>query len=97
VSIVEGLKKELAGDTIEYKRGTNFLSDETWPVPNNLLTTDGKPGAKVTFFSENIVGFSNKQGSHGSGLATRVEPEIDATALALPDAAAGVEPLTVRW
>jgi beta-glucosidase len=97
VPIVEGMKKQFAGDTLTYKRGTNFLSDETGLVPSNLLTTDGKPGAKVTFFNENIVGFSNKQGSHGPGLATRVDPGIDTADLALPAAAANIDPLTVRW
>ena len=55
VSILEGMKKEFAGATINYVPGTGFLSKETQPVPNALLTTDGKPGAKVTYLKHDIV------------------------------------------
>ncbi len=49
VSILEGLKQEFAGDTIQFMQGTGFLSKQTEPVPNALLTTDGQPGVKATY------------------------------------------------
>jgi beta-glucosidase len=97
VSILEGLKHEFAGDTINYMQGTGFLSKETAPVPNALLTTDGQPGARVTYFSQNIVNFSIEQSAGGPALATRIEPGIDISAQPLPDAAANAEPLAVKW
>jgi beta-glucosidase len=97
VSIMEGLKKEFAGDTITYMRGTNFLNKEAWPVPNDLLTTDGKPGVKAIYLSQNIVGFSKQPRSLGPALATRIEPGIDLAAQALPAEAANATPLTARW
>ena len=97
VSILEGLKKEFAGDTINYMQGTGFLSKQTEPVPNALLTTDGRPGAMATYSQENIVNFSAEQ-SHGAPpLATRIEPGIDIAAQPLPDAAVNVHPLAVTW
>jgi len=97
VSILEGLKQEFAGDTIQFMQGTGFLSKQTQPVPNALLTTDGQPGAKATYLNQNIVSFSNEKSSGTSALATRVEPGIDIAAQPLPAAAANADPLTVRW
>ncbi|MGB8846457.1 MAG: glycoside hydrolase family 3 N-terminal domain-containing protein, partial [Terracidiphilus sp.] len=97
VSILEGLKQEFAGDTIQFIQGTGFLSKQTQPVPNALLTTDGEPGAKATYLRQDIVSFSNEKSSGTAALATRVEPGIDVAAQPLPAAATGVDPLTVRW
>ena len=49
VSMLEGLKAEFAGATINYVPGTQFLSKEAEPVPAALLTTDGKPGVKASY------------------------------------------------
>jgi len=97
VSILEGLKQEFAGDTINFVQGTGFLSTQTQPVPAALLTTDGQPGAKATYLNQNIVNFSNEKSSGTAALATRVEPGIDIAAQPLPAAAANADPLTVRW
>ncbi len=97
VSILEGLKQEFAGDTIQFMQGTGFLSKQTQPVPNALLTTDGQPGVKATYLHQDIVSFSNEKSSGTAALATRVEPGIDISAQPLPSAATGVDPLTVRW
>ncbi len=97
VSILEGLKKEFAGDTINYVQGTGFLSKQTEPVPNALLRTDGQPGAKVTYSKQNIVSFSIEQSSGAPALATRIEAGIDASAQPLPEAAATAQPLAVTW
>ncbi|SPE20223.1 Xylan 1,4-beta-xylosidase [Candidatus Sulfotelmatomonas gaucii] len=97
VSILEGMKKEFAGDTINYVQGTGFLSKQTEPVPNAVLTTEGQPGAKASYFSTNIVGFTNNESSIGTALATRIEAGIDTTAETVPAAAADAKPLTVKW
>jgi beta-glucosidase len=97
VSILEGLKQEFAGDTINFMQGTGFLSKQTQPVPDALLTTDGQPGVKATYLNQNIVNFSNEKSSGTAALDTRVEPGIDIAAQPLPAAAANVDPLTVRW
>ncbi len=97
VSILEGLRKEFASDTINYVQGTGFLSKETAPVPDELLTTDGQPGAKAAYLKENIVSFSSAESGTTAPLATRIEPGIDIAAQAVPAPAANVDPLTVQW
>ncbi len=98
VSILEGLKREFAGDTITFMAGTGFLSKEvTSPVPDEMLTVDGKPGVKATYLNENIVSFASAQTYATQGLATRIEPGIDIGSQPIPDAASHVDPLTVKW
>ena len=98
VSILEGLKKEFAGDTITYSMGTGFLSKEaTSPVPDEFLSVDGKPGVKATYLNENIVSFASAQSYATQGLATRIEPGIDIEAQPVPEVASHVDPLTVKW
>jgi len=97
VSILEGMRKEFAGDTISYVPGTGFLSKHAEPVPNALLTTDGQPGVKATYLNQNIVNFNAEMASVSAPLASRVEPGLDIGAQPLPPAAEHVDPLTVRW
>ncbi len=100
VSILEGLKKEFAGATINYVPGTGFLSKEAQPVPNEMLTTGGKPGAKVTYLKQDIISAvtaENKKIDSAAQLATRIEPGIDIAAQPLPSETASVQPLTIRW
>jgi beta-glucosidase len=97
VSILEGIKKEFAGDAISYVPGTGFLSKHAEPVPNAMLTTDGRPGAKATYLNKNIVGFSSDLANTTESLATRVEPGIDIAAQSLPARTETADPLSVRW
>jgi beta-glucosidase len=97
VSILDGLKKEFAGDTVTFMAGTGFLSKEASPVPDEALSVDGKPGVKATYLNENIVSFASAQTYATQGLATRIEPGIDIEAQPVPDVAANVDPLTVKW
>ncbi|MGA2569989.1 MAG: glycoside hydrolase family 3 C-terminal domain-containing protein [Terracidiphilus sp.] len=97
VSILEGLKKEFAGSAVTYVQGTGFLSKETVPVPNECLTTDGKPGVNATYSKQNIVNFFEAQSNSAPPLATRVEQGIDIEAQPLPEAAVNADPLTVKW
>ena len=98
VSILEGMKQEFAGATVNYVPGTGFLSKETQPVPNALLTTDGKPGAKVTYLKHDIVSEEITTSNETlTPIATRIEPGIDIAAQPLPAAASSVQPLAIRW
>ncbi|MFZ0743420.1 MAG: glycoside hydrolase family 3 C-terminal domain-containing protein [Terracidiphilus sp.] len=94
VSILEGMKSEFPDATIRYVEGTQFLSKEASPVPDSLLTTDGKPGATASYTRMDFTGDGQRK---PQVLATRIEPGIDASAAALPPAVAGVKPLAIRW
>jgi beta-glucosidase len=100
VSIMEGLKKEFAGGAIQYMEGTGFLSKDAKPVPDALLTYDGRPGAKVTYTRQNI-GELNEDRQNGTAsvkpLATRIEPGVNLGEQSVPAAAANAQPLAVRW
>jgi beta-glucosidase len=98
VSILEGMKKEFAGATINYVPGTGFLSKETQPVPNALLTTDGKPGAKVSYLHHDIVSEEiSTSDKSNAPITTRTEKGIDIAAQPLPAEAASVQPLAIQW
>jgi len=97
VSILEGMKQEFAGDTIQFVQGTGFLSKQTQTVPNALLTTDGQPGVKATYLNQNIVSFSGDRSNSTAALATRIEQGIDIAANPVPAEVRETDPLTVRW
>jgi len=99
VSILEGLKKEFPGATINYVPGTGFLSKQTWAVPAELLTTGGKPGVKATYLKQDIVSeeIAKSNQAAAAPLATRIEPGVDIAAQPLPGGIANVQPLTVKW
>jgi beta-glucosidase len=90
VSVLEGLKAELPAAEITFVPGTKFLRNEGSPVPAELLTTEGKPGARATYSTGNLMG-------KRTPLVTRVENNIDLTAQSLPAEAVGKSPLGVRW
>ncbi len=94
VSILEGIKKEFAGATINYVEGTQFLSKEASPVPDALLSIDGNPGAKETFTQRDMTA---DEGNKPPVLATRTVPGVDAAAEPLPPEVAGKNPLAIRW
>jgi len=98
VSILEGLKKEFAGASVNYVPGTGFLSKETQPVPNAMLTTEGKPGAKVTYLHHDIVSEEiATSGGNNAPLTIRTEKGIDIAAQQLPAEAANAQPLAIQW
>jgi beta-glucosidase len=90
VSVLEGLKAELPAAEITFVPGTKFLRNEGSPVPAELLTTDGKPGARAEYATGGPM-------AKPTPLVTRVENSIDLTAQALPPEAAGKSPLRVHW
>jgi beta-glucosidase len=95
VSILEGLRKEFPDATINYVPGTQFLGHDAAPVPEGLLTTDGKPGVKASYARLDMSNMNRPAMS--APLAVRIEPVIDAAAKPLPVEAAGVKPLAIRW
>jgi beta-glucosidase len=90
VSVLEGLKAELPAAEITFVPGTKFLRNEGSPVPAELVTTEGKPGARAEYATGNLM-------ANPTPLVTRVENSIDLTAQSLPPEAAGKSPLGVRW
>ncbi len=96
VSILEGIRKEFAGATINYVPGTQFLNKAASPVPAAFLTTDGKPGVKASYSKFDMSKF-NDPNVKPKILATRTEPAIDIAAGPLPAEVASVKPLAVRW
>ena len=95
VTILEGLRKEFAGATIQYVPGTQFLSHEGDPVPASALTVDGKPGLKVSFAKLDLTDVNNPEAM--KPVAVRTQPTLDAAAEPLPAEAAGLHPLSIRW
>ena len=95
VSVLEGLRNEFAGATINYVAGTQFLGKDASPAPASAFTTDGKPGIKASYAQLDM----NNMNTPGtpSALATRMEPSIDAAAAPIPAEVAGIHPLVIRW
>ena len=93
VSVLEGLRAEFPQATISYVPGTQFLRKDASPVPAALLSTNGKPGAKVTYLKQDMT----DDGAKKEAITTRVEAGIDTSAAALPAETVGVHPLAIRW
>jgi beta-glucosidase len=66
----------LPGEQLRFVPGTQFLSKEASPVPGQLLSTDGKPGAKASYYSVKDVLALLSTGTQPQPLATRVETGI---------------------
>ncbi len=95
VSILEGLRKEFAGASIQYVLGTQFLSHEADPVSGSALTVGGKPGINVSYSRLDMTDINNPEVM--KPLAQRTEPTLDASAQPLPPEVANVRPLAIRW
>jgi beta-glucosidase len=92
VSVLEGLKAEFPGATINYVPGTQFLRSDGTPVPAALLTTpDGKPGLKEDYATGDLMG------GKPTPLASRVIAKADYTGESLPKETEGKNPLLVSW
>jgi beta-glucosidase len=77
VTILEGIKAEFFGATVDYAEGTQFLSDRAEPVPASALSTEGKPGLKATY-SDMVTADMTDPNAKPTVLATRIEPGVDA-------------------
>jgi beta-glucosidase len=95
VSILEGIKREFAGASIQYVAGTQFLSHDADPVPASALRVDGKPGTTVSYSRLDMSDINKAVAT--KPLAERVVPNVDAGAEAIPAAAARVHPLSIQW
>ncbi len=95
VSILEGLRKEFSGATIQYVPGTQFLSLDADPVPASALTFDGKPGIKASYSKLDVSDINHPEAM--KVLAVRTEPAIHASAQPLPAEVANVQPLSIHW
>jgi beta-glucosidase len=95
VSILEGIKKEFSGATINYVAGTQFLGHDAEPVPPSALTVDGKSGIKATYSQFDMSDLNAP--STSKPVAERVEPTIEFSASNIPPEAAAVKPLAVHW
>ena len=95
VSILEGLRKEFAGASLDYLPGTQFLSHDASPVPALALTTGGKPGLSVTYSKFDTSDINHPEAM--KPLAQGTAPTLDVSAQPLPTAVAHVQPLSIRW
>jgi len=95
VSILEGLRKEFAGDTINYVPGTRFLSHDADPVPGSALTHDGKAGLEVSYSQFDMTDINSPIVT--KPVAVGRAATVDAGAEAIPAEAAHVHPLVMVW
>ncbi len=95
VSILEGLRKEFAGASIRYVAGTQFLSHNADPVPASALTTDGKPGLRISYSKLDLTNVNRPEAM--KPLAENIVSTLDASSVPLPDPVANVRPLAIRW
>ncbi len=95
VSILEGLRKEFAGASIQYVPGTQFLSHDADPVPASALTVDGKPGIKVSYSKLDMTNVNTPEAT--KPLAESTYPTLDAAAQPLPPSVSDIRPLAIHW
>jgi beta-glucosidase len=96
VSVLEGLRAEFPQAQIQFVRGTQFLSKNVSPVANDLLTVDGHPGVRASYFSvQDLFTYVNKAAP--PPLATRIETGMGVVTGSLPPEVAQEKSLLVRW
>ena len=96
VSMLEGLKAAFPNAKINFVPGTQFLSNEGNPVPNDLLTTpDGQPGLKAEYRKSQGIRFG--RGPMPPPVASRVEPNVNLTPENLPAEVSGEKAISVEW
>jgi beta-glucosidase len=95
VSILEGLRKEFAGASIQYVPGTQFLSHDATPVPASVLTVNGKAGLKVCYSRLDVSDINHPKPT--MPVAQRIYPTLDAAIQPLPPNAAHLKPLAITW
>jgi beta-glucosidase len=97
VSMLEGLKAEFPHATITFVPGTQFLSTEQKPLPDNLLSTpDGKPGLKAEY-SEGFRRGQPAPDSETKPVVSRTETNVNLSAEHLPAKIAGKKSFGVQW
>ncbi len=90
VSILEGLRKEFAGDSIQYVAGTQFLNHNADPVPASALS-----GLKVSYSKLDMTNINRPEAM--KPLAESTVSTLDAANQPIPAEAANVHPLAIRY
>jgi beta-glucosidase len=76
VSVLEGMRAAFPGGQLRFVPGTQFLTKQASPLPQELLSTDGQPGVKATYYSMKDVFELLTPGSQPQPLVTRTEAGI---------------------
>ena len=97
VSVAEGLRAEFPKAQLQFVPGTQFLSKNVSPVPADLLTTDGKPGVRATYYSMGDMLALLGSGKLPNPIVTRVEPGIGLGTSSRPPETSGTPLLIVSW
>jgi len=97
VSVMEGLKAEFPNAQLRYVPGTQFLSKTAFPVPAELVTVDGKPGVKASYYSMNDMLSLLNPANLVTPLATRTEAGVGLETGPLPAETAGKSLVVIRW
>ena len=96
VSALEGMRAVFRGAQIRFVPGTQFLSKDVSPVPAELLTIDGQPGVRASYYSvKDMFALANLTAKQ-SPLATRIAPGIAAATSGLPAEVAKSNAVRVR-
>jgi beta-glucosidase len=97
VSVLQGLRAEFPNAQIRFVPGTQFLSKDVSPVPGELLTTDGKPGVRASYYSMKNKFAFGPSATKPTPLVTRMEPGIGVATSALPPEVAKSDAVIVSW
>jgi beta-glucosidase len=96
VSILDGIKKEFPGATIEFVAGTQFLSRGATPeVPASALMVDGKQGVKATYAILDLTDINALRSMKPA--AERLESSIDPAANGIPAEAQSLKMMRISW
>jgi beta-glucosidase len=95
VSILDGILKEFPGATITYSAGTQFLGNDSQPVPASALSVDGKPGLKASFSKFDMSNINNPEAQ--KPVATIAVPALLNGDAKIPAEAADIHPLVIRY
>jgi beta-glucosidase len=96
ISILDGIRKEFPGATIEFVAGTQFLSRGATPeVPASALTVDGKQGVKATYAILDLTDINSLRSMKPA--AERLESSIDPAANGIPAEAQSLKMMRISW
>jgi beta-glucosidase len=97
VSVAEGLRTEFPKVQLQFAPGTVFLSKIASPVPAELVTNEGKPGVRATYYSMGDMLALLGSGRLPAPLVTRDEHGIGEAITSLPPEVSGTPSAIVSW
>jgi len=97
VSVMEGLRAEFPNAQLNFVPGTQFLSKTASPVPAELVTVDGKPGVRASYYSMKDMLALLNPANLVTPLATRMEPGVGLATGPLPPETADKSLVVVLW